>query len=135
MAPSQKRLTKIAIGLVVIVGLFIWTAPSAKYKAIINDDGTAWFFSKGWFKNDYRRIKLINGNWQWDSPDGWKQIAAPYESKYNDNYILVLDRDGRIYIRSVDRTEENPLRVIDGKWHWRSAYGEWIEVPFDLPNN
>jgi len=105
-------------------------ASAGRYEVTLGMDGDVRFVKEGWFKNEFYPISLIRGEWHWKSPDGWKRIATPYESVFNRlGEILVLDEHGQIYLRSKDRTERIPLKVIDGTWH-RFDGGEWLEISF-----
>lgn len=101
-------------------------------KAIIKPEGKLYFFHQGLFKNELYPIKKIHNEWYWEAPDGDKQIAVPCESRFDDaGDILVLDKGGDIYIRSKDRTERNPLKVINGEWN-KYQDGSWSEISFEV---
>ena len=119
--------------IVIVIGILtILIIPNSRLNVIIESDGTLYYLRTGWFRNEKFPIKIVHSEWNWLSPEGYKQIAVPYESKYNDRgWILVLDRRGRIYIRNKERTQLIPLKAMDGTWY-RHENGEWLEVPFDI---
>jgi hypothetical protein len=105
---------------------------NSRYEVTLGMDGDVMFVKKGWFKNEFYPIRLIRGEWHWKSLDGWKRIATPYESVFDrGGRIIVLGELDQIYLRTKDRTEKYPLKVINGTWHWFEG-GEWLEIPFEV---
>jgi hypothetical protein len=104
-------------------------ADASDYKLRLGDSGGIYFLDRGWFSNGLYQIRVINGEWHWQTPDKiWKPIATPYEyQEKGRNWVIVLDKHGEIYMRSVDRLERDPLKVINGVWHYYAS-GEWLEL-------
>lgn len=128
----KSLLSRLVVILSVIGFVFFCCAEvwGAEYEVTLGMDGNVLFVRKGWLKNEFYPVSLIRGEWHWKSPDGWKRIATPYESVFDrGGRIIVLGEHDQIYLRTKDRTEKYPLRVISGTWHWFDG-NEWLEIPF-----
>jgi hypothetical protein len=129
----EEKWVLLGIAILFLVLAIIYFKPNRRYEVDLGMDGDVRFVKEGWFKNEFYPVNLIREEWHWKSPDGWKRIATPYESVFNRRgEVLVLDEYGQIYLRSKDRTERIPLKVIDGTWHrFTAEFGEWLEILFD----
>ena len=124
---SVKLVVVLVIGLIFITYAEVW---GAEYEVTLGMDGNVLFVKRGWFKDEFYPVSLIRGEWHMRSPDGLKRIATPFESVFDrGGRIIVLGEHGQIYLRTKDRTEKYPLRVINGLWHWFDG-NEWLEIPF-----
>ena len=128
----EEKWVLLGIAILFLVVAIIYFKPNSRYEVGLGMDGDVRFVKEGWFKDEVYPINLIHGEWYWKSPYGWKQIATPYESVFNRRgEILVLGEHGQIYLRSKDRTERIPVKVIDGTWH-RFGEGGWLEILSDV---
>lgn len=100
-------------------------------KALVRFDtikGTMYLLERGWFNNQTYPLRFFKSHWNWQSKDRqWHSLVTPFIAIWNDNYHLVLDTGGRIFVTRKDNSSHFEIRLENGTWYTNAA-DEWLPL-------
>ncbi len=95
---------------------------------VIFETSTMAFYDKGLFQAKKYPIKFFLGHWNYQLEDGqWHALLTPFITIWNENYHLILDTGGKIFVSKKDNTGQFEIRLMDGIWYDNSG-DEWLPL-------
>jgi hypothetical protein len=87
-----------------------------------------YFHKVGWLKNADYAVKFFNDEWHYQATnETWQPLLTPFVGQWNDNYHLLLDTRGRIFVSKKDNSSHFEIRLIGGEWCY-NAIDEWASL-------